>query len=154
MTHIPIHLVSDSTGETVALVARACLVHFDHVEPEEHVWSLVRTQEKVQEILSALEEQGGVVIFTMVDQEIRRSLEEGCATLQVPCIPVLDSIIGTLGQYLGAGGHARPGSQHVMNAEYFSRIEAMQFALTHDDGQSTWDLNEADVVLLGVSRTS
>ena len=154
MTRIPIHLVSDSTGETVALVGRACLVQFDHVEPEEHLWSLVRTKEKVQEILSSVEEEGGVVIYTMADQEIRRELEEGCAVLQIPCIPVLDPIIGALGQYLGTRGHARPGSQHVMNAEYFSRIEAMQFALTHDDGQSSWDLNEADVVLLGVSRTS
>ena len=154
MTGIPIHLVSDSTGETVTLVGRACLVQFDHVELEEHLWSLVRTDEKVQEILAILEEEGGVVIYTMADQEIRRLLEEGCAALQIPCIPVLDPIIGALGQYLGTKGHARPGSQHVMNAEYFSRIEAMQFALTHDDGQSTWDLDDADVVLLGVSRTS
>ncbi len=154
MTCIPIHLVSDSTGETVTLVGRACLVQFDHVEPEEHLWSLVRTEDKVQEILAVLEEEGGVVIYTMVDQKIRRLLEEGCATLQIPCIPVLDPIIGALGQYLGTKSHARPGSQHVMNAEYFSRIEAMQFALIHDDGQSTWDLDEADVVLLGVSRTS
>ena len=154
MTRIPIHLVSDSTGETVTLVGRACLIQFDHVEPEEHLWSLVRTEEKVQEILVCLQEKGGVVIYTMADQEIRRALEEGCAVLQIPCIPVLDPIISTLGQYLGRRGHARPGSQHVMNAEYFGRIEAMQFALTHDDGQSSWDLNEADVVLLGVSRTS
>ena len=154
MTRIPIHLVSDSTGETVTLVGRACLIQFDHVEPEEHLWSLVRTEEKVQEILVCLQEEGGVVIYTMADQEIRRALEEGCAVLQIPCIPVLDPIISTLGQYLGTRGHARPGSQHVMNAEYFNRIEAMQFALTHDDGQSTWDLDEADVVLLGVSRTS
>ena len=154
MTRVPIHLVSDSTGETVTLVGRACLVQFDHVEPQEHLWSLVRTEDKVQEILTVLEEEGGVVIYTMVDQKIRRLLEEGCATLQIPCIPVLAPIISALGQYLGTKGHARPGSQHVMNAEYFSRIEAMQFALIHDDGQSTWDLDEADVVLLGVSRTS
>ena len=77
MARIPIHLVSDSTGETVTLVGRACLVQFDHVEPEEHVWSLVRTEEKVQEILVCLQEEGGVVIYTMADQEIRRALEEG-----------------------------------------------------------------------------
>ncbi len=154
MTRVPIHLVSDSTGETVALVGRACLVQFDHIKPEEHLWSLVRTEDKLREILTALEDEGGVVIYTMVDQEIRRLLEEGCAALQIPCISVLDPIIGALGQYLGTESHARPGSQHVMNAEYFSRIEAMQFALIHDDGQSTWDLDKADVVILGVSRTS
>ena len=90
MTRIPIHLVSDSTGETETLVGRACLIQCDHVEPEEHLWSLVRTDEKVQEILAILEEEGGVVIYTMADQEIRRLLEEGCAALQIPCIPVLD----------------------------------------------------------------
>ncbi|MEK9725246.1 MAG: pyruvate, water dikinase regulatory protein [Rhodospirillaceae bacterium] len=154
MKTIPIHLVSDSTGETVNLVGRACLAQFDHIEPEERLWSLVRNEDKVKEIMASLEEEGGVVIYTLVDRKIRRLLEEGCAALQIPCIPVLDPIVAALGQYLGTEGNARPGSQHVMDAEYFTRIEAMQFALGHDDGQSTWDLNDADVVLLGVSRTS
>jgi len=154
MRRVQIHLVSDSTGETVTLVGRACLIQFDHIEPEEHLWAMVRTEQKVQEILAELREKGGVVIYTLVDQSIRHLLEEGCADLQIPCIPVLDPVVAALGQYLGAEGRARPGSQHVMNAEYFSRIEALQYALSHDDGQSTWDLNNADVVLLGVSRTS
>ena len=149
-----IHLVSDSTGETVTLVARACLAQFDHVILEEHLWSLVRSAEKVQEIIAAVEEQGGIIIYTLVDQNIRLLLEAGCAPVQIPCIPVLDPIISTLGQILGTESHARPGSQHVMNAEYFSRIKAMEFALSHDDGQLSQDLNDADIVLLGVSRTS
>ena len=154
MTQFHLHLVSDSTGETVNLVGRACLVHFEGIEPEEHIWSLVRTEDRVEEILTTLEEKGGFVIYTLVDEKIRRRLEDGCAHLQIPCIPVLDPVIAALGSFLGAEGHARPGGQHVMDAEYFSRIEAMQYALAHDDGQSTWDLNDADVVLLGVSRTS
>ena len=154
MKQFHFHLVSDSTGETVNLVGRACLVHFENIEAEEHIWALVRTEEKVNEILAALKEEGGFVIYTLVDDKIRRLLEEGCANLQVPCIPVLDPVIAALGNFLGAEGHARPGEQHVMDAEYFNRIEAMQYALSHDDGQSTWDLDEADVVLLGVSRTS
>ena len=154
MTLTPIHLVSDSTGETVTLVARACLVQFDHVEREEHLWSLVRSEERVLEIIKNIEELGGIVIYTLVDRGIRNLLEAGCAAAQIPCIAVLDPVITELGQLLGTESHARPGSQHVMNAEYFSRIKAMEFALTHDDGQSAWDLNEADIVLLGVSRTS
>ena len=154
MKSVHVHLVSDSTGETVNLVGRACLVQFDHIEAEEHIWSLVRTENKVEEILTTLEEQGGFVIYTLVDSKIRRLLEDGCAALQIPCIAVLDPIVAALANFLGVEGHAKPGSQHVMDAEYFNRIEAMQYALSHDDGQSTWDLNEADVVLLGVSRTS
>ena len=154
MNPIPIHLVSDSTGETVTLVARACLVQFDEIELEEHLWSLVRTREKVNDIITTVEKQGGVIIYTLVDQNIRSHLETKCVDSQIPCIPVLDPIISALGRFLGSESHARPGSQHVMNAEYFSRIKAMEFALSHDDGQLSQDLDEADVVLLGVSRTS
>ena len=117
MTLTPIHLVSDSTGETVTLVARACLVQFDHVEPEEHLWSLVRSKERVLEIIKNIEEHGGIVIYTLVDRGIRNLLEAGCAAARIPCIAVLDPVITELGQLLGTGSHARPGSQHVMNAE-------------------------------------
>jgi [pyruvate, water dikinase]-phosphate phosphotransferase / [pyruvate, water dikinase] kinase len=154
MHNFQLHLVSDSTGETVIHVARACVVQFDEVDMEEHLWPMVRNEERVQEVLDAVEVQGGFVLYTLVDMDIATKLEAGCARLQIPCIPVLDPIVAALGKFLDAEIHARPGRQHVMDAEYFNRIEAMQFALSHDDGQSTWDLNEADVILLGVSRTS
>ena len=149
-----LHLISDSTGETVTHVARACLVQFDDIEVEERVWPMVRNTGRVDEVLDAIEKQGGFVLYTLVDREIVKQLEDGCARAQIPCIPVLDSVVAAFGKFLNAEVHARPGGQHVMDAEYFNRIEAMQFVLSHDDGQSTWDLNEADVILLGVSRTS
>ena len=149
-----LHLISDSTGETVTHVARACLVQFDDIEVEERVWPMVRNTGRVDEVLDAIEKQGGFVLYTLVDREIVKQLEDGCALAQIPCIPVLDPVVAAFGKFLNAEVHARPGGQHVMDAEYFSRIEAMQFVLSHDDGQSTWDLNEADVILLGVSRTS
>jgi len=154
MRNFKLHLVSDSTGETVSLLARACLVQFDDIDPEEKIWPMVRNVNRVEDVLKAVEEQGGFVVYTLVDGEVARRLEEGCARLNVPCIAVLDPIVAAFSKYLGAEVNARPGHQHVMDAEYFSRIDAMQFALSHDDGQSTWDLNEADVILLGVSRTS
>jgi len=154
MNEFHLHLVSDSTGETVGLVARACLVQFDDVQATEHIWTLVRSPDKVDDVLAALEEYPGLVLYTLVNEEIQQALETGCRRIQTPCISVLDPVVSALGKYLGAEIHARPGRQHVMDAEYFNRIEAMHFALSHDDGQSTWDLNEADVVLMGVSRTS
>ncbi|MEK9753847.1 MAG: pyruvate, water dikinase regulatory protein [Rhodospirillaceae bacterium] len=154
MRNFMLHLVSDSTGETVGLLARACLVQFDDIEPDEKIWPMVRGANKVNEVLAAVEQEGGFVLYTLVDRESARLLEEGCARLQVPCIPVLEPIVAAFAKYLGAEMHARPGQQHVMDAEYFARIEAMQYALAHDDGQSTWDLEDADVILLGVSRTS
>lgn len=154
MTTFHLHLVSDSTGETVNMVARASLVQFDDVQVTEHMWTMVRSGDQVQEILSGIETNPGFVLYTLVNEPIRRALEDGCRRLQVPCISVLDPIVTALGAHLGAEVQARPGRQHAMDAEYFNRIEAIQFTLSHDDGQSTWDLNEADVILLGVSRTS
>jgi len=154
MKQFHIHIVSDSTGETAELVARASLVQFPDIEPKEHVWTMIRSAEQVSKVIEAIEEKPGFVLYTLVNPENRDLLEEGCRRLQVPSIAILDPIVAALGTYLGAEIHARPGGQHVMDAEYFSRIEALQFALAHDDGQSTWDLDDADVVLLGVSRTS
>lgn len=149
-----VHLVSDSTGETVILVARASLVQFEQIDPQEHHWTMIRSPNQVEGVLKGISEYPGFVIFTLVNIENRKILEEGCRRLQLPCIPVLDPVVAGLGTYLGAEIHARPGGQHVLDEDYYNRIEAMQFALSHDDGQSTWDINDADVVLLGVSRTS
>ncbi len=149
-----LHLVSDSTGETVGLVARACLVQFDAIEATDHLWTMVRSEDQVEEVIAGIQENPGFVLYTIVNKEIRDILEDGCRKLQVPCIAVLDPVIAELGAHLDAEVHAQPGRQHVMDAEYFGRIEAMHFVLSHDDGQSTWDLDQADVVLVGVSRTS
>lgn len=149
-----LHLVSDSTGETAGLVARACLVQFEDIRTVERVWNMVRTKAQMDEVLAAIEADRGVVLFTMVYKDLRRMLEEGCHRLVVPCVSLLDPAVMALANYLGAESRGRPGRQHALDADYFDRIEAMQFTLAHDDGQSAWDLNEADVLLLGVSRTS
>ena len=149
-----LHLVSDSTGETVGIVARASLVQFESVEANEHLWSMVRTENQVKEVIAGINENPGFVLYTIVNEDLRNLLEDGCRKLQVPCIAVLDPVVAALGVHLDAEILAQPGRQHVMDAEYFSRIEAMHFVLSHDDGQSTRDLDQADVVLLGVSRTS
>ena len=149
-----LHLVSDSTGETVGLVARACLVQFDNIDAIEHLWAMVRSQDQVKEVLSGIAKNPGFVLYTNVNEDTRNQLEEGCRRLQVPFIAILDPIISKLSMHLDAEVHNMPGRQHVMDSEYFSRIEAMQFVLNHDDGQSAHNLDKADVVLLGVSRTS
>ena len=151
---VHIHLVSDATGETIYRVARACLVQFEGIEAIQHVWSLVRSQSHLEKVLGGIAAQPGPVMFTLVDEKMRGALQDGCRRLQVPLIPVLDPVIGALGSYFGMPGGHQPGKQHSLDAEYFGRIDAMTYALTHDDGQSTWNLDEADVVLVGVSRTS
>jgi len=149
-----LHLVSDATGETINSVARACLVQFDDIEPTEHAWSLIRTPGQMEKVLAAIAAHPGPVLFTMVNEQLRTLLQDGCRRLQVPCIPVLDPVIGALGAYLGMQSSGLPGRQHEMDAEYFSRIDAMSFALAHDDGQASYDYDDADVILVGVSRTS
>jgi len=149
-----LHLVSDATGETIHSVARACLSQFEGVEPHEHHWTLVRTTGHVDKVLASVSESPGIVMFTIVNDPLRRALEDGCRNLGVPCIPVLDPVIGTLASYLGLESRGEAGRQHVLDSQYFERIDAMTFALNHDDGQGLWDIHNADVILVGVSRTS
>jgi regulator of PEP synthase PpsR (kinase-PPPase family) len=154
MTAHHMHLVSDATGETVNSVARACLVQFAGIEPIEHVWTLIRTKGQMVKVLTRIEENPGAVLFTIVNGELRNVLVEGCRQLGVPCIPVLDPVIHTLAAYLNVEIQGRPGLQHALDAEYYHRIDAMNYVLTHDDGQCGAELNQADIVLVGVSRTS
>ena len=149
-----LHLVSDATGETVHSVARACFVQFEGIEPIEHYWPLVRTKGQIQKILRNIEECPGVVLFTIVKEELRTALEIGCGRLHIPCISVLDPVIHALTAFLGLESSGQSGRQHTLDANYFERIDAMTYTLNHDDGQSAHNLYDADVVLVGVSRTS
>jgi [pyruvate, water dikinase]-phosphate phosphotransferase / [pyruvate, water dikinase] kinase len=149
-----LHLVSDATGETIHSVARACLSQFEGVDPHEHHWTLVRTIGHVEKVLTSVAANPGVVMFTIVNDPLRRALEEGCRKLAVPCIPVLDPVIGTLANFFGIESRGEAGRQHVLDSEYFERIDAMTFALNHDDGQGLWNIHNADIILVGVSRTS
>ena len=148
------HLVSDATGETVIGAARACVAQFDGVRPIEHFWNLVRTQRQLNLALEGIAEKPGIVIYTLVDRELRAKLENTARSMQVPCVPMLDPIMKGLSAYLGLESKAQPGRQHMMGEEYFSRLDAMDFAMRQDDGQAPSKLDAADVILVGVSRTS
>ncbi|MBL4720307.1 MAG: kinase/pyrophosphorylase [Alphaproteobacteria bacterium] len=154
MIKLHLHLVSDATGETIHSVARACMSQFGDVESVEHNWALVRTKAQVEKILVNVAENPGVVMFTLVNETLRRALQDGCTATHTPCIPILDPILASLASHLGVKSLGKPGMQHEMDAEYFQRIDAMTFALTHDDGQAVANLANADIVLVGVSRTS
>lgn len=154
MKQFHIHLVSDSTGETVGSVARAALVQFENVEPEEHIWTLVRTRSQMDRVIAGVEESPGVVLFTLVDEELKASLKRCCQKLKLPCIAVVASVVAEISNFIGEESHGTVGKQHQLDEEYFERVEAINFTLAHDDGQAHWELEEADVVLVGPSRTS
>jgi regulator of PEP synthase PpsR (kinase-PPPase family) len=151
---VHLHLISDSTGETVRSVARACLSQFDGVTPIEHFWSLVRSEAHLTKVIAGITANPGPVMFTMVSDGLRESLIAACQRLSVPSIAVLEPAMMALTGYLGEKSGHRPGRQHALDADYFRRIEAMNFTLAHDDGQMSHDLEAADIILCGVSRTS
>jgi regulator of PEP synthase PpsR (kinase-PPPase family) len=153
-TYFHVHLVSDSTGETLNAMARAVCARFNNVLPIEHIYSLVRSQKQLERTLGEIAEAPGVVLHTIVDQTLRTALERGCQELDMPCIGALDPLVTILSRYLGAPLSTRVGAQYSLDTDYFNRMEALSYALGHDDGQGGPDLAQADVVLVGVSRTS
>lgn len=149
-----VHLVSDATGTTLLGLSRACLAQFEGIEPVQKFWPLVRSPKQLEKIIVQIQENPGPVIFTLVDKKMRHRLQERCEELGVPCIAVLDPIIRGLSSYLGKHAKGVPGLQHTMDDAYFRRVEAIDFAMRFDDGKSLEGLREADVILVGVSRTS
>ena len=153
-SYFHLHLVSDSTGETLITVARAAAAQYEGISAIEHVYPLVRSTTQLERVLSEIEAAPGIVLYTLVEQELAAGSRKSAATTSSPHLSVLEPVHSLLQSYLGAASTARPGAQHVLNAEYFKRIDAMNFTLLHDDGHLPPDLEEADVVLVGVSRTS
>ena len=154
MKKFNLHLVSDSTGETVGSVARAALVQFEDVDAEEFSWTLVRSKAQMEKVIEGIKENLGVVMYTLVDEKLRETLHIECAKLNLPCIAVLSSVVSEISNYLGVKSHAQAGKQYELNEEYFTRMDAINYALAHDDGQGHWEMADADVIVLGVSRTS
>ena len=153
-TYFHVHLVSDSTGETLNAMAKAVCARFDNVLPIEHIYSLVRSQRQLERVLHEIEGAPGVVLHTIVDKGLRAALEQGCRDLDLTCVAALDPLVAALARYLGASLSTRVGAQHALDNDYFNRMDALSYAIGHDDGQGTQDLEAADVVLVGVSRTS
>lgn len=149
-----LHLISDATGETLVAVGRAAAAQYKHSHAIEHIHSVVRTQGLAERALAEIEQSPGIVLYTLVDHALAKILEEGCRKLGVPCLSILEPVLNAFQSYLGTRSEGRSGAQHVLDAEYFRRIDALNFSLAHDDGQHIESVEEADVMLVGVSRTS
>ena len=149
-----LHLVSDSTGETLITVARAVAAQYANVSAVEHVYPLVRSQKQLDRVLAEIEEAPGIVLFTLLEKDLVSRLETKCRDINVPSLSIIGPVMQLFEAYLGAATTGRVGAQHVLNAEYFKRIDALNYTMIHDDGQHVEGLEDADVVLVGVSRTS
>lgn len=153
-TRLHVHLLSDSTGETLENIAKAALAQFDGVETIKHFWPMVRSEANLERILDEIAQNPGLVLFTLVNSDIRRTLESRCRALGLPAVAALDPVTDALSNLLGQTAKARPGRQHTLDAAYFARVDAIQFTIAHDDGIGWEDWEEADIVLAGISRTS
>ena len=153
-SYFHLHLVSDATGETLITVARAAAAQYASVSPVEHMHPLVRSQKQLERVLTEIENLPGIVLYTLLEKDLAVRLEETCRNLGVPCLSILGPVLQLFQAYLGGESKPRVGAQHTLNAEYFKRIDALNYTMLHDDGQHYDDLEQADVVLVGVSRTS
>ncbi|MBY9065937.1 kinase/pyrophosphorylase [Hyphomonas sp. WL0036] len=149
-----VHLVSDSTGETLNAIQRAACAQFENVQPLEHNYYLVRSERQLDRVMREIESAPGVVWYTISDGALRSKLEAFCRERSIPTLPVLDPSIAMLSRHLGVAPNNRVAGQHALDEDYFERMEAINFTLAHDDGQNVDSLIGADVILLGVSRTS
>jgi [pyruvate, water dikinase]-phosphate phosphotransferase / [pyruvate, water dikinase] kinase len=153
-SYFHLHLISDATGETLTTIAKAAAVQYAQVRPIEHVHPLVRTQRQLDRCLQEVASAPGIVLYTLVQRELTRTLETRCRELGVPCLHVLEPVMKVFESYLGAPQTPIVAGQHVLDAGYFQRIDALNFAMAHDDGRLPEDLNHADIIILGISRTS
>lgn len=153
-SYFHLHMISDSTGETLITVARAVAAQYSNVSPVEHVYPLVRSQKQLDRVLAEIEEAPGIVLFTLLEKDLVERLEAKCQEINIPSLSIIGPVMQLFQAYLGTETSRRVGAQHVLNAEYFKRIDALNYSMMHDDGQHVEGLEEADVVLVGVSRTS
>src|SRR5437868_575085 len=144
-----LYLVSDATGETVRSIARACAVQFEDIDVVEHLWPMVRSRRALETALEDLEQEPGIVFYSLLNHDLAASLEQFCAAHNVPCISVMEPFINLMARYFGQVPKALPGKQHALDAQYFHRIEAMNFVMAHDDGQKHTTLDQAEVILVG-----
>src|ERR1700694_2085031 len=153
-SYFHLHLISDSTGETLNTVARAAAAQYATLSPIEHIYPLVRTQKQLERVLSEIDQAPGIVLYTLLERDLAEALEGKCRALGLPYLSILGPVLQLFQSYLGTESRPRVGAQHTLNAEYFKRIDALNYNMLHDDGHHTHDLEQADVVLVGVSRTS
>ncbi|MDE8346969.1 MAG: kinase/pyrophosphorylase [Acidocella sp.] len=151
---LDIHLISDATGDTLTALARAAVAQFDESRVTYHRWSLIRSRLQLHRVLEGIQAEPGPVLCSLVDDALRGELDSACARLGVTLLHVLDPVLAVLQAQFNAPAKHKPGRQYVLDADYFRRIDAMHYVISHDDGQAHRGMSEADVVLVGVSRSS
>lgn len=149
-----LHLISDATGETLLAAGRAAAAQYKDARAIEHIYPLIRTEKQIARVFDEIEEEPGIILYTVVDKDLAGLIDRRAAEMGLPSVSVLEPVLQVFQSYLGTPAGRRVGAQHVLDAAYFRRIDALNYTMEHDDGQMQDDLEEADVVLVGISRTS
>lgn len=149
-----LHLISDATGETLLAAGRAASAQYKDARAIEHIYPLIRTEKQLMKVFDDIDQEPGIILYTVVDQKLAHLIDERSAAMGLPCVSVLEPVLAVFQSYLGTPAGRRVGAQHVLDAEYFRRIDALNFTMEHDDGQLPADMDDADIILIGISRTS
>lgn len=149
-----LHLISDATGETLLAAGRAASAQYKDARAIEHIYPLIRTERQLQKVFEEIDSEPGIVLYTIVDQALAKIIDERCQQMGLPGVSVLEPVLTVFQSYLGTPAGRRVGAQHVLDADYFRRIDALNFTMEHDDGQLPLNMDDADIVLVGISRTS
>ena len=149
-----LHLISDSTGETLLAAGRAAAAQYKNARAIEHIYPLIRTEKNLEKVFAGIEEEPGIILYTMVDQKLARRLDEWRTAAGLPSVNVLEPVLTVFQAYLGTPAGRRVGAQHVLDSDYFRRIDALNFTMEHDDGNLPHEVEQADIILVGISRTS
>jgi [pyruvate, water dikinase]-phosphate phosphotransferase / [pyruvate, water dikinase] kinase len=149
-----LHLISDATGETLLAAGRAASAQYKDARAIEHIYPLIRTEKQLMKVFDDIDQEPGIILYTVVDQKLAHVIDERSAVMGLPCVSVLEPVLAVFQSYLGTPAGRRVGAQHVLDAEYFRRIDALNFTMEHDDGQLPADIDDADIILIGISRTS
>ena len=150
-----IYLISDSTGETLDRIFIAIKAQFKNIDYKIHTCSFTRTENQILKTLDiAKKQKNSIILYTIVDNNLAKFLAQESSKIKIPCFGVLGDLILSFSKLLNQKASHIPSGQHVLNDEYYDRIEAIQFTMNHDDGNSIDDIEKSDIILLGVSRTS
>ncbi|MFC5992311.1 pyruvate, water dikinase regulatory protein [Limoniibacter endophyticus] len=149
-----LHLISDATGETLLAAGRAVSAQYKNARAIEHIYPLVRNEKQLEKVFEEIEQEPGIILYTTVDQELAKSIDEHCLKMGLPTVSLLEPVLTVFQSYLGTPAGRHVGAQHVLDTHYFKRIDALNFTMEHDDGQLAEEVDDADIVLVGISRTS
>jgi len=154
MKNLTIHLVSESSGQTVKHAANTAISKFSDLEVKKYHWPMIRNSKMLEEVFEKIKQKPGVILYTISDERLCEELKRFCFNIKIPAISVVSRIVKEISEYIGVGADSGVGYINKFDDSYFDKVEAIDYTLRHDDGNGVEEMDEADIILVGPSRTS